>query len=67
MHALTGRDALKVLPDPKQIMLPKPSRKRQKKITSSETDEVRAKREPSLCNEYVKRHFRFFSYTAAIE
>ena len=24
---------------------------------SSETDEVRAKREPSLCNESVKRHF----------
>ena len=40
MHALTGRDALKVLPDPKQIMLPDPkqiilpetSRKRQKII-----------------------------------
>ena len=34
---------------------------------SSETDEVRAKREPSLCNESVKRYFWFFSYTAAIE
>ena len=40
MHALTGRDALKVLPDPKKIMLPDPkqiilpetSRKRQKII-----------------------------------
>ena len=27
------------------------------KIVSSGTDEVRAKREPSLCNESVKRHF----------
>ena len=36
-------------------------------IISSETDEVRAKREPSLCNESVKRYFWFFSYTAAIE
>ena len=26
-------------------------------IISSGTDEVRAKREPSLCNESVKRHF----------
>ena len=26
-------------------------------LISSETDEVRAKREPSLCNESVKRHF----------
>ena len=32
---------------------------------SSETDEVRAKREPSLCNESVKRHFWFFFYTTA--
>ena len=33
-------------------------------IISSGTDEVRAKREPSLCNESVKRHFWFFSHTA---
>ena len=33
-------------------------------VFSSGTDEVRAKREPSLCNESVKRHFWFFSNNA---
>ena len=37
----------------------------QDQFFSSGTDEVRAKREPSLCNESVKRHFWFFSPTAA--
>ena len=36
-------------------------------IISSGTDEVRAKREPSLCNESVKRHVWFFSDTAATQ
>ena len=35
------------------------------KCFSSGTDEVRGKREPSLCNESVKRHFWFFFYTTA--
>ena len=34
-------------------------------FVSSGTDEVRAKREPSLCNESVKRHFWVFSPTTA--
>ena len=34
-------------------------------LISSGTDEVRAKREPSLCNESVKRHFWFFSHMTA--
>ena len=33
-------------------------------LISSGTYEVRAKREPSLCNESVKRHFWFFSNNA---
>ena len=44
-----------------------PKKMRHLWMISSGTDEVRAKREPSLCNESVKRHVWFFSDTAATQ